>query len=98
MTADQVIKQRSVDGINKALEEYRGPAYVEPPKKVVTSDNYTKKLSRHQIDQGVIAFVHACNLSGGSVGDMDLYKLLRIYLWNEEARSTINDVVVNHGY
>jgi len=97
MTADQIIKKRSISAINKALEDYQGSAYVEPPKKIVTSGNY-KKLSRHQIDQGVIAFVHACNLSGGSVGDLDFYKLARCYLWNEEARSKINDVVVQHGF
>ena len=29
--------------------------------------------------------------------DIDLYKLLRTYLWNPEARSEINAVVRHHG-
>jgi hypothetical protein len=95
MTDDQLSKRCSVTAINKALEGYRGPGYVDPPKKVVKFDKY-KKLSRHQVDQGVIALVHACNLSGGSVLDMDLYKLVRTYLWSQEARDAINNVVVCH--
>lgn len=96
MTPDQIIKQRSVTAINKALEDYRGAAYIEPPKKVVTSGHYGD-LSRLQIDQAVVALIHACNLSGGSMGDMDLYKLVRTYLWSDEARNEMNAVVSHHG-
>lgn len=78
--------------INSALKNYRGDSYVEPPTKVIKSDSY-EKLSRQQSDQGVIAFVHACKLSGGSVGNMDLYKLMRTYLWHPEARADINAIV-----
>jgi hypothetical protein len=96
MTPEQIIKQASIDAINDALKSFRGPSYVEPPKQVVASDRY-KKLSRHQIDQGVIAFVHACNLSGGSIVDMDLYKLVRAYLWDQQGRKEINALVSRCG-
>lgn len=96
MTPDQIVKRRSVRAINKALKDYRGASYVEPPKHVVTYADY-KKLSRHQSDQGVVALVHACNLSGGSILDMDLYKLVRTYLWDPLARSEINAVVRRYG-
>jgi hypothetical protein len=66
------------------------------PEQVVKSGSY-KTLSRHQIDQGVIALVLAANLSGGSMGDMDLYRLARTYLWSDEARTEINAVVARHG-
>lgn len=93
---EKLLKQASIDKINAALKAFRGPSYVEPPKQVVTFTNY-RQLDRLQIDQGVIAFVLACNLSGGSMGDMDLYKLIRTYLWSDAARAEINDVVERHG-
>jgi hypothetical protein len=42
--------------------------------------------------------VLATNLSGGSVeNDVDLYKLVRTYLWDDEARGEINAVVRRYG-
>jgi len=91
------VKINSVAAINAAMKNYRGESYVEPPKKTVCIDDY-RRLSRFQSDQGVIALVHAANLSGGSIDDMDLYKLVRTYLWDDEARSAINAVVKRHGH
>lgn len=96
MSLSQSEKRTSVTGINQALKVYRGASYVSPPKKVIYSDNYDR-LSRDQSDQAVIALVHAANLSGGSVGDVDLYKLFRTYLQCGIARTEINAVVRRHG-
>ncbi|NHZ38584.1 hypothetical protein F1609_00160 [Massilia sp. CCM 8693] len=74
----------------------RGPSYVKEPKKVISSGNYAD-LSREQIDQGVVALVVHCNLSGGSILDMNLYRLIRTYLWSPQARSEINAVVGRYG-
>jgi DNA-binding transcriptional regulator YdaS (Cro superfamily) len=92
---EKLLKQASIADINAALKRFRGPSFVEPPKQVVDCDEY-KQLNRLQIDQGVIALVLACNLSGGSVGDMDLYRLIRTYLLDQSARDEINDVVMRH--
>lgn len=92
MINDKQLKINSVAAVNAAMKNYRGESYVEPPKTTVCIDDY-RRLSRFQSDQGVIALVHATNLSGGSMGDMDLYKLVRTYLWDEKARAAINDVV-----
>ena len=97
MTADQIERCKAVRRINQALKDSRGGEYVQPPTDVVRSDQY-RKLTRHQIDQAVIAFVLAANISGGSIGDMDLYKLVRTYLWDEVARDKINYVVDEHGF
>ncbi len=78
--------------IQDAMREFSGGGRNEPPTQTVSYGNY-KKLSRHQIDQGVIALVLQLNLSGGSICDMDLYKLVRTYLWDEEARANINEIV-----
>ncbi|MES2025264.1 MAG: hypothetical protein V4448_06890 [Pseudomonadota bacterium] len=89
---DRQLKKISVADINAALTLYRGHSYVNPPTQVVDYENY-ENLTREQCDQGVIAFVHACNLSGGSVMDMDLYKLVRNYLRHPGARIELNAVV-----
>lgn len=82
--------------INRELKVFRGGNYEVPPQEVVDGNEY-HKLTRLQSDQGVVALVLACNLSGGSIGDMDLYKLVGTYLWSEQARAAINDVVKRHG-
>ena len=95
MRNDKQVKNIAKAKINKALRLFR-PSYVEQHVDGVDHASY-KKLSRDQIDQGVIALVFECNLSGGSIMDMDLYKLLRTYLWSPEARAEINAVVKHHG-
>lgn len=86
------LKRNSVAIINSAMKQYCGASYVNPSKKVIGYGDY-KKLTRAQSDQGVVALVHACNLSGGSAVEMDLYRLVRNYLWHPEARAEINAVV-----
>ena len=93
--SDKQVKIIAKAEINKAIKLFR-PSYVKQHVDVVDHVSY-KKLSRDQIDQGVIAFVLECNLSGGSVMEMDLYKLHRTYLWSPEARAEINAVVTQHG-
>jgi hypothetical protein len=89
---DQLNKKTAREIIADAMKIFRGPSYVEQSKKVVSSGNYSD-LSREQIDQGVVALVVHANLSGGSILDMNLYRLIRTYLWNPQARSEINAVV-----
>lgn len=96
MTADQAEKKLAIAGINNSMKRFRHESYVEPPEQVVRSDSY-HKLSRLQSDQGVVALVLATNLSGGSMGDMDLYKLVRTYLGSDDARTEINAVVGRYG-
>lgn len=97
MSPDQLQRRKAVRRINQALKDRREGEYVQPSACVIRSDQY-KKLTRHQIDQAVIAFVLAANISGGSVGDVDLYKLFRAYLLDESARGKINYVVAEHGF
>jgi len=75
--------------IQTAMMEYSG---VEAPKKVIHYDEYDE-LSRRQIDQGVLALSFQLNLTGASMVDVDLYRLVRTYLWNKEARSAMNEIV-----
>lgn len=54
-------------------------------------------LDNFEIDRGVIKLVEYLNLTGGSIGNMALYKLVRNYLKNEAIRKDINQVLKNHG-
>lgn len=92
MTENQVKKAQAQALIAQALKLFGGESYVKQPEKVVSSASYGD-LSREQLDQGVVALVVHSNLSGGSVGDMNLYKLIRTYLWDPRARTEINAVV-----
>ncbi|HEY8102857.1 MAG TPA: hypothetical protein VIF82_19120 [Burkholderiaceae bacterium] len=95
MISEKHLKQKAQAAINAALKDFREGLYVEPSADKIYSDEY-EKLDRLQSDQAVIAFILAANLSGGSVGDVDIYKLIRTYLWDVEARAKINDVVKTH--
>ncbi|WAL81855.1 hypothetical protein OYT13_18805 [Pandoraea sp. XJJ-1] len=81
-----------LNGIKRGWPEF----YVEPPAKEVTATQFAS-LSDRQIDNAVRALVLACNLSGGSTGNVQLYELLRTYLHNPLARVKINDVVSEAG-
>jgi hypothetical protein len=96
MTDNQMKKAQAQSLIAQALKFFRGASYVKQSKKVISSGNYGD-LSREQIDQGVVAFVVHCNLSGGSVGAMNLYKLIGTYLLNPLAQSDLNAVVGRYG-
>lgn len=92
MSSDKQDKLVVQGAIHSAMKKFRADLYVEQPTERICFNEY-KKLSRLQIDQGVVALVLECNLSGGSVGDVDLYKLLRCYLHSEDARAEINAIV-----
>lgn len=66
--------------------------YEKPMKKEVGSDS-CHKLSHLQIGVGVRALGLACNLRGGSTGDVDIYRLMQAYFWDKDARQRINEIV-----
>lgn len=66
--------------------------YEEPMQEEVGSDS-CHKLSHLQIGVGVRALGLACNLRGGSTGDVDIYRLMQAYFWDKDARQRINEVV-----
>jgi len=78
--------------ILSALETTWPDFYQDPPGEEVSSDS-CRKLSHLQIGMGVRAMVLACNLRGGSTGDVDIYRLMQAYLWDWDARQKINEIV-----
>ncbi|URF05040.1 hypothetical protein [Cupriavidus campinensis] len=69
------------------------PGFYAKVSKVEVGSGDCHKLSHLQIGMGVRALALACNLRGGSTGDMDLYQLLRAYFWDQDARQRINEIV-----
>ena len=96
MGSDKQLKIKTQQTIQSAMREFSGGEDIIPPKKVIDSASY-KNLDRRQIDQGVVALILQLNLSGGSVGNVDLYNLIRTYLLNEDARVAMNKVVDGFG-
>lgn len=62
-------------------------------KKGKISSEEFKNLDSNKINEAVGAFVDHLNISGGSIGNMDLYRLLRNYVKDEEVRIRINAVL-----
>ncbi len=54
-----------------------------------------KNLTVNEINQAAIVLVDVLNLSGGSVNDVNLYRLLQTYFKIPESRKDINAVVEN---
>jgi hypothetical protein len=94
---ENALKRKTQETMAVAMKKFRGESYVTQSAKRIYSDEYDR-LSQLQMDQGVVALVLECNLSGGSVGNVDLYKLVRAYLQNPAARNEINAVVECHGF
>jgi len=63
-----------------------------PPKKQLSSGS-VHELSHQQVIQGVSAMLLQCNISAGSAGDIDLYKLNSLYLRDLEVRQALNEVL-----
>ena len=86
------VKRKAQELIQGAMKLYRGESYVQMPQYSVSSEEL-HTLNRLQIDQGVVAMVLHLNLAGGSLGCMNLYTLVRTYLWDEDARAAMNVIV-----
>lgn len=67
--------------------------YEDPPKKELNSMQCAQ-MSTRQIDNGVRAFMLACNLAGASAGNFfNLYELMQVYIRDLDAREAMNEVI-----
>jgi len=64
----------------------------EPPKNQLNSGS-VHELGHQQVMQGVTAMLLQCNISAGSAGDIDLYKLNSLYLRDPEVRQALNGIL-----
>ncbi len=79
----------------EALRGYLGSPHLEAPKGESTFSvcEIHKKLDEEDVLNGVVAFLLFTNLGAGSVGDIDLYELLKAYLLDLDKRRKLNAVL-----
>lgn len=51
------------------------------------------KIDTQQLSSGVGLLVNSNNLAGGDVGNVDLYKLVEVYLMDDKKRYLINELL-----
>ena len=90
MSQDVTKKLRAV------MDEYYGKPidYGFTTNRVINGYNCHQKLTSQGITAGVVAFALLNNMSGGSVGSIDLYTLLRAYLLYPDKRRRINQALL----
>jgi hypothetical protein len=88
---DRQIATRAQALVQKGLCLY-GDCDNPPPAKPLTSDT-VDTLTHQQVVQGVTALLMQCNITSGSVADIDLYKLNSVYLRDHSARKAINEIL-----
>lgn len=77
----------------QAAVQMAWPSFYEEPMKEEVGSDSCHKLSHLQIGMGVRAMALACNLRGGSTGDVNIYELMQAYFWDQDARQRINEIV-----
>ncbi len=95
LTKQRMKEKEARDLICKALRKYHEtepdvPAFERDR---IPAAKYHEELTTNGIDSGVVALLLINNMSGGSVGDVDLYELLHKYLLNRSARKQINQIM-----
>ncbi len=79
--------------IVKALETLSPGDPVLYNKEACGGSEYHLRLTRQQIDSGVVAFITLNTMSAGSQGDFDLYRLLHKYILEPNIREKINAII-----
>ena len=95
LTKQRMKEKEARDLIYKALRQYEEaePGVPAFEKDRIPAAKYHEELTTTGIDSGVVAFLLINNMSGGSVGDVDLYELLHKYLLNKDTRKLINQII-----
>lgn len=95
LTKQRMKEKEARDLICKALRQYHEAEPDVPTfeKDRIPGAKYHEELTTNGIDSGVVALLLINNMSGGSVGDVDLYELLHKYLLNKNVRKQINQII-----
>ena len=95
LTKERQKEKKARDLIFKALQEYHDfdPGIPEFTEERINAGEYQTELTRKGIDAGVCALNLINNMSAGSVGDIDLYRLLHRYLLDPNSRTQINKII-----
>lgn len=80
----------------KQYQNQDGTPRLKKIKKTRTS-NQVEKIDFNDVNAAVIVLTDVLNIGGGSIGNIDLYRLLQAYLLIPEYREKI-DIVVNEAH
>lgn len=72
--------------------QHEGKPRLPKVKKQITSDK-VKNIDIEDINAAVVVFTDTLNIGGGSIGNINLYRLLQAYLTVPEYREKINKLV-----
>lgn len=93
-TTSQIRHEKLIDFLNQFPQNQTEDG---KPKCLKTSNTIRTKdlqfLGINVINTGVVVLTDYLNLSGGSVSDIDLYRLLEVYFKDINKRKLINEVL-----
>lgn len=95
----QVRHEMLIDFLSQFTQyQYEGKPRLKKVRQQLTSDKL-KDIDTNDINAAVVVFVDTLNMGGGSISNVDLYRLLQAYLTIPEYRDKINQVVAEaHSY
>jgi hypothetical protein len=93
MTTSRAARLKAEGRVREAVAEYNGSEVSAEVGEYDSGNVYT--LSQREIDEGVVAMLLQCGISHGSAADIDLYRLVGVYLRDLDARREINAVFGN---
>lgn len=89
----QVRHEMLIDFLSQFKQyQYEGKSKLKKVKKQLSSDK-VKNINTNEINSAVVVFIDTLNIGGGSIADIDLYRLLQAYLTIPECRNKINNAV-----
>jgi hypothetical protein len=93
-TNDSQIRHEKLIDFLSQFKQYQhdGKPRLKKVKTQLSSDK-VKNIDINDINAAVVVFVDTLNLGGGSISNIDLYRLLQAYLTIPEYRDKINDLV-----
>lgn len=81
------------EALIEAIKEKNQILNLRPQMRERIGSNDWEKLNTNEINDTVSLIVSYLNLTGGSIGEFDLYELLQCYFRDEQARIEINECV-----
>ena len=89
----QVRHEMLIDFLSQFKQyQFEGKPRLPKVKKQLSSDK-VKNIDTNDINAAVVVFIDTLNIGGGSIANIDLYRLLQAYMTIPECREEINNVV-----
>jgi len=92
----QIRHEKLIDFLNQFSQyQHEGKPRCKKLKEQIGT-RHLENMDTNDINLGVVALTDFYNLSGGSIGSIDLYQLLQTYFLDKDKREKINEIVMNN--